>query len=124
MLAAESQDWYLPPALVEQLEALCHEVLLGGGDYAALVAALQRHRDALLTADLQTGGLLETRVQGLNAKVSLIDQQKERLEAQLERIQQNYQRQFRAMDSIVGQYASLGSYLQQQFEALTASAKS
>lgn len=52
MLAAETQDWYLPPALVEQLEALCHEVLLGGGDYAALVAALQRHRDALLTADL------------------------------------------------------------------------
>lgn len=52
MLPAESQDWYLPPALVEQLEALCHEVLLGGGDYAALVAALQRHRDALLTADL------------------------------------------------------------------------
>ena len=43
---------------------------------------------------------------------------------QLERIQQNYQRQFSAMDSIVGQYTSLGSYLQQQFEALAASAKS
>jgi hypothetical protein len=38
--------------LVEQLEGLCHEVLLAGGDYAALVGALQRHRDALLNADL------------------------------------------------------------------------
>ncbi len=52
MLPAEAQDWYLPPALVEQLEGLCHDVLLGGGDYAVLVGALQRHRDALLDADL------------------------------------------------------------------------
>lgn len=52
MIPAEAQDWYLPPALVEQLEGLCHDVLLGGGDYAALIGALQRHRDGLLEADL------------------------------------------------------------------------
>jgi hypothetical protein len=52
MIPAEARDWYLPPALVEQLEGLCHDVLLAGGDYAALVGALQRHRDGLLEADL------------------------------------------------------------------------
>lgn len=52
MLPADAQDWYLPPALIEQLEGLCHDVLLAGGDYAALVGALQRHRDGLLEADL------------------------------------------------------------------------
>lgn len=51
MVPVEAQDWYLPPALVEQIEGLCHDTLLGGGDYAALVGALQRHRDALLEAD-------------------------------------------------------------------------
>ena len=106
-------------ALRDQPQAV-NQMLVGTDTQPGLASRL----DTLLTADLQTGGLLETRVQGLNAKVSLIDQQKERLEAQLERIQQNYQRQFSAMDSIVGQYTSLGSYLQQQFEALTASAKS
>lgn len=84
---------------------------------------LARRLAPVLEANLQTGGLLDARVQGLTARVTLIDQQKERLELQLERIEQNYRRQFNAMDTIVGQYASLGSYLQQQFDALLASTK-
>ncbi|MFC4486226.1 flagellar filament capping protein FliD [Tepidiphilus baoligensis] len=84
---------------------------------------LARRLAPVLEANLQTGGLLDARVQGLTARVTLIDQQKERLESQLERIEQNYRRQFNAMDKIVGQYASLGSYLQQQFDALMASTK-
>ncbi|MBI5781109.1 MAG: flagellar filament capping protein FliD [Rhodocyclales bacterium] len=106
-------------ALREQPQAV-NQMLVGTDTRPGLASRL----DELLTADLQTGGLLDARVRGLDARVSFIDQQKERLEAQLERIQQNYQRQFSAMDSIVGQYTSLGSYLQQQFAALTASAKS
>jgi flagellar hook-associated protein 2 len=84
---------------------------------------LARRLAPVLEANLQTGGLLDARVQGLTARVTLIDRQKERLESQFERIEQNYRRQFNAMDTIVGQYASLGAYLQQQFDALMASTK-
>jgi flagellar hook-associated protein 2 len=84
---------------------------------------LARRLAPVLETNLQTGGLLDARVQGLTARVTLIDRQKERLESQFERIEQNYRRQFNAMDTIVGQYASLGAYLQQQFDALMASTK-
>lgn len=53
MLPAEAQHWYLPPAVIEQLEGICHDVLLAGGDYAALVGTLLRQRDALLESDQQ-----------------------------------------------------------------------
>lgn len=84
---------------------------------------LTRRLAPVLEANLQTGGMLDARVQGLTASVTMIDRQKERLESQLGRIEQNYLRQFNAMDAIVGQYASLGVYLQQQFDALLASTK-
>lgn len=84
---------------------------------------LARRLAPVLEANLQTGGMLDARVQGLTASVTMIDRQKERLESQLGRIEQNYLRQFNAMDAIVGQYASLGVYLQQQFDALLASTK-
>lgn len=84
---------------------------------------LARRLAPVLEANLQTGGMLDARVQGLTASVTMIDRQRERLESQLGRIEQNYLRQFNAMDAIVGQYASLGGYLQQQFDALLASTK-
>lgn len=80
--------------------------------------------DSLLTIDLQTGGLLDASVQGLNSKVTLLNSQKERLQSQLDRIQATYQQQFNNMDTIVGQYNSLSTYLTQQFNALFASSKS
>jgi len=80
--------------------------------------------DSLLTTNLQTGGLLDASVQGLNSKVALLNSQKERLQSQLDRIQATYQQQFNNMDTIVGQYNSLSTYLTQQFNALFASSKS
>jgi flagellar hook-associated protein 2 len=80
--------------------------------------------DSLLTTNLQTGGLLDASVQGLNSKVALLNSQKERLQSQLDRIQATYQQQFNNMDTIVGQYNGLSTYLTQQFNALFASSKS
>ena len=96
------------------------QMLVGTDTQAGLATRL----DSLLSTDLQTGGLLDASVQGLNSRVTLLNNQKDLLQSQLDRIQATYQQQFNNMDTIVGQYNSLSTYLTQQFNALFASSKS
>jgi len=96
------------------------QMLVGTDTQPGLAARL----DSLLTTNLQTGGLLDASVQGLNSKVTLLNNQKDLLQSRLDRIQATYQQQFNNMDTIVGQYNGLSTYLTQQFNALFASSRS
>lgn len=71
-----------------------------------------------LAGYLDTGGLLDTRTQGLNGSVKALDRQRETLINRLEMVEQRYRSQFTALDALVGSMTQTSNYLQQQLANL------
>ncbi|MFZ5467782.1 MAG: flagellar filament capping protein FliD [Pseudomonadota bacterium] len=70
--------------------------------------------DSMLSSD----GVLESQVSRLNAQKRTISDQRAQLEARLARVEAQLFKQFNAMDRIVAQFNSTGSYLTQQLANL------
>ena len=74
-----------------------------------------------LSRVLSLNGPIETRKSSLNSDISRIDDQVDRLNDKLVRMETTLRKQFTAMDSTVGKYNRLSTYLASQLKALTGS---
>jgi flagellar hook-associated protein 2 len=66
---------------------------------------------------LDSGGLLTTRTEGLGRQLKAIDTEREKLNTRLDKLEQQYRARFSALDSLVAQLQSSGSYLLQQLQS-------
>jgi flagellar hook-associated protein 2 len=67
---------------------------------------------------LQTDGLIDSREDGLNARLDNIDRQRDRMEARLATTEERIRAQYVAMDTLVSSLNSQGDYLLSQLSAL------
>ncbi len=67
---------------------------------------------------LVSDGLLDSRTDGINARMDRVEDQKQSMERRLEQIEARYLRQFNAMDSLVTQLNGMSAYLSQQLAVL------
>ncbi|MDX1723035.1 MAG: flagellar filament capping protein FliD [Pseudomonas sp.] len=67
---------------------------------------------------IQTGGVLESRMKGLQSTLTDIDKQRENLALRVEQMQTRLYSQFNAMDSLVAQLSSTSSWLTSALENL------
>mgnify|MGYP000258106519 FL=1 len=74
-----------------------------------------------LSRVLSLNGPIETRKSSLNSDISRIDDQVDRLNDKLVRMETTLRKQFTAMDSTVAKYNQLSTYLDSQLKALTGS---
>lgn len=74
-----------------------------------------------LSRVLSLNGPIETRKSSLKSDISRIDDQVDRLNDKLVRMETTLRKQFTAMDSTVGKYNQLSTYLASQLKALTGS---
>ncbi len=88
---------------------------LGRVDYATGIAG---GMDSLISAFLAADGQLTSKTDSLNAQISDIDTDREKLAERLVALEARYKAQFIAMDALVAQLQSTGNYLQQQIDSL------
>jgi len=74
--------------------------------------------DSLLSNFLQSDSLIDARTDGLSARIDNLNEQRTDLNNKLDTLEARLYKQFNAMDQIVAQLQSTGSYLEQQFESL------
>lgn len=74
--------------------------------------------DGLLTGFLKSDSLIDNRTDGLNTRIKRINDQRSELNDKLDTLEARLYKQFNAMDTIVAQLQSTGSYLEQQLENL------
>jgi flagellar hook-associated protein 2 len=93
----------------------------GVGD---LLTSIGSKLNDALTPMLNTGGMLAARTDGLNSQIKRIDDQKTRLEARLNAVEAQYNRQFSALDSLLGSMQQTSTFLTQQLANLPTPGKS
>jgi flagellar hook-associated protein 2 len=76
--------------------------------------------NTLLNGYLGSGGLLQSRTDGLNTSIAQNQQQQTDLNARLAVIQQNYMSQFTSLDTMISSMNSTSSFLTQQFASMAA----
>lgn len=76
--------------------------------------------NSILDGFVGTGGLLNTRTDGLQSSIDRLEDQREQLAVRLESVESRYRAQFSAMDVLVGQLQGIGNFLTQQLANLPA----
>lgn len=69
---------------------------------------------------LENDGLLDGRMDGINASIKDIDKQREAFARRLEDIEKRYRAQFTALDTLIASMTQTSSFLQQQLAGLSA----
>lgn len=100
----------LDRALNSDLQAVANLFAADGGYAKRLSGLVQGYVDP--------DGLIEARTDGLDARVKDIGGQREALDRRMASLQARLLKQFTAMDTLVGQLQSTGSYLSQQLASL------
>lgn len=72
---------------------------------------------------VQTGGILDSRTDGLEATINRIGDQREALDRRMLAVEARYAAQFNAMDALISQLTTTGDYLTQQLANLPGVAK-
>jgi flagellar hook-associated protein 2 len=67
--------------------------------------------DTRLTGLLQSGGPLDTQQTSLNKQLTSLERRRADVQTRLDSLQKSLQKQFIAMDTLVGQFKSTGDYL-------------
>jgi len=86
--------------------------------FSADESGLAVRLDSLLEPYLQTGGVLESRRDGLNASIEVVNERREALEERLVAVEARLLRQFNALDSLLAELQSTSGFLQQQLDSL------
>lgn len=73
---------------------------------------------SLIEGYLTTGGLIETRTKGLESSIDVITKSRQALNERLVSVEKRLRVQFNAMDTLVAQLRSTGSFLTQQITVL------
>ena len=76
--------------------------------------------DRILEGMLENDGLLDGRMDGINASIKDIDKQREAFSRRLEDIEKRYRAQFTALDTLIASMTQTSSFLQQQLAGLSA----
>lgn len=74
--------------------------------------------DSLISQFLESDSLLDSRTDGLNTRIDRLNEQRTTLNNKLDSLEARLFKQFNAMDTIVAQLQSTGSYLEQQLDSL------
>lgn len=82
---------------------------------------LAKRFDTVLTNYLSPTGSLTSRVDGVKNQINDVTDQRDRLNLRLIAVESRYRKQFTAMDALLGQLQSTGSYLAQQLSNLPGS---
>jgi flagellar hook-associated protein 2 len=80
--------------------------------------------DGVVNKYLSSDGALSSRVNGVNKQIGDISNQRDQLNTRLTTIESRYRKQFTAMDALVGQLQSTGSFLTQQLSNLPGASSS
>ncbi len=72
----------------------------------------------LLDEYVKSSGLIDSKIDGIETSVTEIDVEREALELRIEKLESRYLSTFNAMDMLVSQYTSIGSYLTSQLDLL------
>jgi len=86
--------------------------------FSAEETGLAVRLDAFLDPYLQTGGVLESRRDGLNASIEVINERREALGERLVAVEARLLRQFNALDSLLAELQATSGFLQQQLSTL------
>jgi len=86
--------------------------------FSADESGLAVRLDSLLEPYLQTGGVLESRRDGLNASIEVVNERREALQERLVAVEARLLRQFNALDSLLAELQSTSGFLQQQLDSL------
>ncbi|MGI9258908.1 MAG: flagellar filament capping protein FliD [Gammaproteobacteria bacterium] len=73
---------------------------------------------ALIDPQLETGGILDARTDGISASISDINDRREALNVRLVAVEERLSRQFNALDSLLAQLQSTSGFLTQQLDNL------
>ena len=73
---------------------------------------------AIIDPQLETGGFLDARTDGISASISDINDRREALDARLTAVEQRLSRQFNALDGLLAQLQSTSGFLTQQLDNL------
>lgn len=79
---------------------------------------LAERLDGLIGSYLESGGILDARTKGVQGRLERIEDSREALERRMSALEARYQKQFAAMDALVGQLQTTGSFLTQQLSSL------
>lgn len=75
--------------------------------------------DTMLEGYLQSGGTMDSIINGANSRVDGIERSRESLERRLEAIEQRYLKQFAALDTLMASMTTTSEYLTTQLDALS-----
>lgn len=103
------------------LDAALNEDFDSVGELFAADDGFATRIDAVLEPYTQFGGRIDTRTDGLEASIDLLNDQRDRLNARLASVEQRYLRQFSALDGIISQLTSTSNFLAQQLNSLPGS---
>lgn len=74
--------------------------------------------DKTLNSYLRSGGILQARTDGLQADIDRINESREQLERRIQALESSLLSKFSALDSLLGQLNSTGSFLQSQLASI------
>ncbi|MFW5443923.1 MAG: flagellar filament capping protein FliD [Methylococcaceae bacterium] len=74
--------------------------------------------DSLISDLLKSNSLIDTRTEGINTRIENLNEQRTALDNKLDTLEARLFKQFNAMDAIVAQLQSTGSFLEQQLDNL------
>jgi len=97
------------------LEKFFADTTVGGVVTSKGMATQMADWIAGLSAD---GGLLESRTEGLNKRVTTLDKKEDSLNLRLDQVEKRYRAQFSSLDAMLASMQSTSSYLSQQLSAL------
>lgn len=72
----------------------------------------------LLDEYVKSSGLIESKIDGIESSITNIDTERSELELRIEKLEARYLETFNAMDLLVSEYNSIGSYLTEQLDLL------
>ncbi len=109
---AKTGDLELDSDKLETAVALDYEAIaqLFANDDKGIAFRLEKEMDEYLSSD----GLIKSREEGLNARISYNEDSQLRMEYRLEQIEARYLKQFSALDSLISESNSTSEYLTQQ----------
>lgn len=99
-------------------EALTNNFDAVGELFANSTDGVAKRMDEVLELYLKSGGVLDNKTDGLNDSIDLINEKREDLERKLQKMETRLLSQFIAMDTIVANLQSTGSFLTQQLDKL------
>lgn len=74
--------------------------------------------DSVLNGFLESGGIIDSIIDGANSSIDRIGDQRDSLERRLEAIEKRYRNQFTALDTLMARMTTTSDYLAQQLDSL------